>query len=244
MWGNACAPVWRDSLRQAADSRICAQYGIHYSRFRFEEWMSFVQNWRRGLREGIAGDSRLRRLSGNRRFFALDSAVAFRIEDGDLYLDLDGHVRSASFDVDGNAVVKGSAKFDTLRIFARGNVELGGNVSVAYLEVVSDASVEARSEFRFSGGLYGRDGLRIADRSHGIFPCVAVSLGSGDSRAELAGHALFEGVVAAPGGTVEIREPKNLSGAAYPGAVTDSARALLPVAFDGERAVFERRFLP
>lgn len=241
-WGSACASVVADSLREPP--RVCALYGTRYSRFRFEEWMSFVQNLRRGLRDGIAGDPRLRHLSGNRRFFTLDSSAAFRIENGDLYLDMEGYVRSASFDVDGNVVMKGSARFDTLRIFAHGNVELGGRVSAAYLEVVSDAFVEARSEFRFSGGLYGRDGLRIADRAHGIFPCVAVSLGSGDSRAELAGHARFEGVIAAPGGTVEIRESRNFAGATYPGEVTDSSLALLPVAFEGERAVFERRFVP
>lgn len=242
LWGRVCAPVPGDSLQEP--SKVCALYGSKFARFRFEDWMLVVQNLRRGLREGIAGDLRLRHLSGNRRFFTLDSSVAFRIQDGDLYLDLDGRVRSASFDVDGNVAVKGGATFDTLRIFARGNVELGGRVSVAYLELVSDAFVEVKSEFSFSGGLYGRDGLRIAGRAHGIFPCVAVSLGSGDSRAELAGHALFEGVIASPGGSVDIEDKKNLLGASYPGPVTDSSFALLPVVFDGDRMVFRRRFEP
>lgn len=242
LWGKACAPVLGDSLRKP--SKICALYGSKFARFRFEDWMLFVQNWRRELREGIAGDARLRHQSGNRRFFTLDSTAAFRIEDGDLYLDLEGRVRSASFDVDGNVVVKGGATFDTLRIFSRGKVELGGRVSVVHLELVSDAFVEVKSEFSFSGGLYGREGLRIAGRTHGIFPCVAVSLGSGDSRAELAGHALFEGVIAAPGGSVDVEEPKNLLGASFPGTVSDSSFALLPAVFDSDRRVFLRRFEP
>ena len=179
-------------------------------------------------------------MSGNRRIFQLDSAIALHVSDGDLLLDFDTRVPSAAFLVDGSVSVKGRASFDTLRIYAEGEVALGGDVSVAHLEVYSGASLEVRSSFAFSGLLYARDIVTIRDRARAGFPSVAVSLGSGSGRVALMNHAAFSGVLAAPGGTVEIDVPDSLSGAAYPGAVRDSAYALLPAFFDGESVVFRR----
>jgi hypothetical protein len=97
-----------------------------------------------------------------------------------------------------------------------------------------------RSSFAFSGLLYARDIVTIRDRARAGFPSVAVSLGSGGGRVALLNHAAFSGVLAAPGGTVELDDPDSLSGAAYPGAVRDSSHALLPAFFDGGSVVFRR----
>lgn len=227
-WGRICA------------SGLCASYGTRYSRLRFDDWYTAMTQYRASLRESIAMAKGFRVVSGNRRIFRLDSSVALHISDGDLKLDFDTHVPSAAFLVDGSVSVKGRARFDTLRVYSEGDVNFGGEVSVAHLEVYSGASLEVRSSFRFSGLLYARSGVTIRDRVRADFPSVAVAIGSGDCSVTLAGHAAFAGVLAAPGGNVELDTPDSLAGAAFPGTVRDSAQALLPVFFDGESVVFRR----
>ena len=246
-WGRICAPLLvgghsipANNAHIAHAASLCAYYGTRYSRLRFDDWYTAMTQYRAALRESITTARGFRVLSGNRRIFRLDSAIALHVSDGGLTLDFDTHVPSAAFLVDGSVSVKGQAHFDTLRIYAEGEVSLGGGVSVEHLEVYSGASLEVRSSFRFSGLLYARDIVTIRDRARAGFPSVAVSLGSGGGRVALMNHAAFSGVLAAPGGMVEIDVPDSLSGAAFPGAVRDSAHALLPAFFDGESVVFRR----
>ena len=252
LWGRMCAP-----LETAGDvpaggkgigkvhaggngKRVCAEYGTRYTRRRFEEWFAALAAYRTDLRERILSTPRLRAVSGNRRFFRLDSSVALHVSDGDLTLDFDTHVPSAAFLVDGSVNVKGRARFDTLRIFADGDIRLGGEVSATRLEVYSGGSIEVFSRFRFSGMLAARREILLRDRVRAGFPSVAVAIGSGDCSVTLAGHAAFAGVLAAPGGNVVLDTPDSLAGAAFPGTVRDSALALLPAFFDGESVVFRR----
>ena len=249
-WGRICAPLQagghsspENKQLPANTSRaahLCAYYGSRYSRLRFDDWYAAMAQYRATLRESITMAKGFRVVSGNRRIFQLDSAIALHVSDGDLLLDFDTRVPSAAFLVDGSVSVKGRARFDTLRIYAEGEVTLGGGVSVEHLEVYSGASLEVRSSFAFSGLLYARDIVTIRDRARAGFPSLAVSLGSGSGRVALMNHAAFSGVLAAPGGTVELDVPDSLSGAAFPGTVRDSAHALLPAFFDGEKVVFRR----
>jgi hypothetical protein len=247
-WGCICAPLpagghaLPENIQDPANTApsLCAYYGSRYSRLRFDDWYAAMAQYRATLRESITTAKGFRVVSGNRRIFRLDSAIALHVSDGGLTLDFDTHVPSAAFLVDGSVSVKGQAHFDTLRIYAEGEVSLGGGVSVEHLEVYSGASLEVRSSFRFSGLLYARDIVTIRDRARAGFPSVAVSLGSGSGRVALMNHAAFSGVLAAPGGMVEIDVPDSLSGAAFPGAMRDSAHALLPAFFDGGSVVFRR----
>ena len=199
-----------------------------------------MTQYRAALRESITMARGFRVMSGNRRIFRLDSAIALHVADGNLTLDFDTRVPSAAFLVDGSVNVKGRARFDTLRIYSKGDVTLGGEVTVAHLEVYSGASLEVHSSFRFSGLLYARDVVTIRDRVRADFPSVAVSLGSGSGRIAFLNRASFAGVLAAPGGAVELDVPDSLAGAAFPGTVRDSSQALLPAFFDGEKVVFRR----
>lgn len=252
VWGRVCAPLEVAGDVPAGDGgngkvhargngkRICAEYGTRYTRRRFEEWFTVLSAYRSDLRERIGGSPRFREVSGNRRFFRLDSSVALHVSDGDLTLDFDTHVPSAAFIVDGSVNVKGRARFDTLRIFTDGDIRLGGEVSATRLEVYSGGSIEANSRVQFSGMLYARKDVTIGDHVRAKFPSVAVAVGSGDCNVTLAGHAAFAGVLAAPGGNVALDTPDSLAGAAFPGTVRDSAQALLPAFFDGESVVFRR----
>lgn len=249
-WGRVCAPLQAGahsipaniSLPLSANSSrsLCASYGTRYSRLRFDDWYTAMTQYRAALRESITMARGFRVMSGNRRIFRLDTAIALHVADGDLTLDFDTRVPSAAFLVDGSVNVKGRARFDTLRIYSEGDVTLGGEVTVAHLEVYSGASLEVHSSFRFSGLLYARDVVTIRDRVRADFPSVAVSLGSGSGRIAFLNRASFAGVLAAPGGTVELDVPDSLAGAAFPGTVRDSAQALLPAFFDGEKVVFRR----
>lgn len=249
-WGRVCAPLQAGahsipaniSLPLSANSSrsLCASYGTRYSRLRFDDWYTAMTQYRAALRESITTAKGFHVMSGNRRIFRLDSAIALHVADGDLTLDFDTRVPSAAFLVDGSVNVKGRARFDTLRIYSEGDVTLGGEVTVAHLEVYSGASLEVHSSFRFSGLLYARDVVTIRDRVRADFPSVAVSLGSGSGRIAFLNRASFAGVLAAPGGTVELDVPDSLAGAAFPGTVRDSAQALLPAFFDGEKVVFRR----
>ena len=257
-WGRVCAPLQAGahsipanishsipaniSLPLSANSSrsLCASYGTRYSRLRFDDWYTAMTQYRAALRESITTARGFRVMSGNRRIFRLDTAIALHVSDGDLSLDFDTRVPSAAFLVDGSVNEKGRARFDTLRIYSEGDVTLGGEVSVAHLEVYSGASLEVHSSFRFSGLLYARDVVTIRDRVRADFPSVAVSLGSGSGRIAFLNRASFAGVLAAPGGTVELDVPDSLAGATLPGTVRDSAQALLPAFFDGEKVVFRR----
>jgi len=245
LWGHACASLSPDGdARAVPGAHLCASYGRPYARMRFDDWFSGMNAYRSALRDRIVAARGFRVASGNRRIFSLDSSVALHVSDGDLTLDLDSRVTSGSFLVDGTVSLKGRTHFDTLRIFAQGEVTLGGDASVSHLEVYSGASVEARSSFRFAGLLYARDEVRLGGHVRAHFPSVAVAMGSGNSRATLVGHASFEGVLASPGGLVEVDVRDSLAGAAFPGEVRDSSLAILPVFFEGSPAVFERRAVP
>ena len=252
-WERVCAPLQAGAhsipanishpLPANSSRSLCANYGTRYSRLRFDDWYTAMTQYRAALRESITTARGFRVMSGNRRIFRLDSAIALHVSDGDLTLDFDTRVPSAAFLVDGSVNVKGRARFDTLRIYSEGEVTLGGEVSVAHLEVYSGASLEVISFFRFSGLLYARDVVTIRDRVRADFPSVAVSLGMGSGRIAFLNRASFAGVLAAPGGTVELDVPDSLAGAAFPGTVRDSAQALLPAFFDGEKVVFRRSAL-
>ena len=252
LWGRMCAP-----LETAGDvpaggkeigkvhaggngKRVCAEYGTRYTRRRFEEWFAALAAYRTDLRERILSTPRLRAVSGNRRFFALDSSVALHVSGGDLLLDMDSRVPAGAFVVEGSVNVKGRARFDTLRIFADGDVRLCGDAVAARLKVYSGGSIEVCSRFRFSGMLAARREILLRDHVRAEFPSVAVAIGSGDCSVTLAGHAAFAGVLAAPGGKVVLDTPDSLAGAAFPGTVRDSSQALLPAFFDGQSVVFRR----
>lgn len=94
--------------------------------------------------------------SGNRRVGGRLSMASLWVQDGDLTLNLDGKVLSCRFLVDGSAEVRGSAVFDTLRIYSRGPLYLRGNLKVRWLEAFSENGVEISQGIDFSGVIVAR----------------------------------------------------------------------------------------
>ena len=89
--------------------------------------------------------------TGNRRVFGQIPSMALRVMDGDLSLDLEGRVSSGRFMVDGAMEVRGSAVFDTLRVYARGPLVFRGQTKVHWLEAFSEDRVEISKGMEFSG---------------------------------------------------------------------------------------------
>ena len=98
--------------------------------------------------------------SGNRRVFGRDAgripSKALQVLDGDLTLDLEGEISSGRFVADGSIEIRGSADFDTLRVYARGPVYLResllrGAVKIKWLEAFSEDRIEISRGVEFSG---------------------------------------------------------------------------------------------
>jgi hypothetical protein len=184
----------------------------------------------------------LKNLSGNRRFFRLDSsdalqgAFAFNVSGGDLTLNLGANESFHSFmaNVDGDVKIRGTVHFDTLRIYAMGTVTLQGNVTADFVEIFGFAGVAVTGKVSFAGVLLSKQSIEISDRVKVNFPSVAVAVGYRGNRLALYGKSVFEGLAIAPSGTFERDSSTTL---------LDSTKALLPFCMDSRHVVFERRRL-
>ena len=98
--------------------------------------------------------------SGNRRVVGREAGriplKALQVLDGDFTLEVEGEIPSGRFIADGSIDIRGSADFDTLRVYARGPVYLRGSllrgsVKIKWLEAFSEDRIEISSGVEFSG---------------------------------------------------------------------------------------------
>lgn len=121
--------------------------------------------------------------SGNRRItsreifgrnaFGRDFPPALWVQEGDLSLDLDGGATGAEplsgrFMADGSIEVRGSADFDTLRLYARGPIYLRGSrlrgaAKIRWLEAFSEDRIEIARGVEFTGVVIARHEVVHAD---------------------------------------------------------------------------------
>jgi cytoskeletal protein CcmA (bactofilin family) len=201
----------------------------------------------------------LKNLSGNRRFFKLDSSdglsaertMAINVSAGDLTLDLGESrafdcalggisessrksIRSFMANVEGDVKIRGNVHFDTLRIYATGSVSVQGNVAADFAEIFGLAEVTVSGNVSLVGMLLSKQNIEISDRAQMKFPSVALAVGYRENRLSLLEKSVFEGLVIAPSGTVERDSSAKL---------LDSTQALLPFCMDTRNVVFSRRRL-
>lgn len=238
--------------------------GNSYGHFATSEWTRCGVLLERNLQERILQADRLRKLSGNRRFFQLDSSIAGRgassalhVSAGDLTLDLggadafsssfgdvseglsgtiSGHPTVGSFMayVEGDVKIRGNVHFDTLRIYATGTVKLQGNVSAAFAEIFGFVGVEVTGNVSLAGVLLSKQSVEISERAQLQFPSVAIAVGYRGNRFALREKSVFEGLAIAPSGIFE-RDSSTV--------LLDSSKALLPFCMDSRKVVFKRRRL-
>lgn len=217
--------------------------GSEYGRFSTSEWARCAVVLEQNLHERILHSDGLKNLSGNRRFFKLDSSdglstertMAINVSAGDLTLDLgDFLVRSFMANVEGDVKIRGNVHFDTLRIYATGSVSVQGNVAADFAEIFGLASVTVSGNVSLAGSLLSKQNIEISDRAQMKFPSVALAVGYRENRLSLLEKSVFEGLAIAPSGTVERDSSSKL---------LDSTQALLPFCMDTRNVVFSRRRL-
>ena len=151
-------------------------------------------------------------MSGNRRFFKLDSSdglsaertMAINVSAGDLTLDLgDFSVRSFMANVEGDVKIRGNVHFDTLRIYATGSVSVQGNVAADFAEIFGLSSVTVSGNVSLAGSLLSKQNIEISDRAQMKFPSVALAVGYRENRLSLLEKSVIEGLDMALSGTVE-----------------------------------------
>ena len=217
--------------------------GSEYGRFSTSEWARCAVVLEQNLHERILHSEGLKNLSGNRRFFKLDSSdglsaertMAINVSAGDLTLDLgDVSIRSFMANVEGDVKIRGNVHFDTLRIYATGSVSVQGNVAADFAEIFGLASVTVSGNVSLAGSLLSKQNIEISDRAQMKFPSVALAVGYRENRLSLLEKSVFEGLAIAPSGTVERDSSAKL---------LDSTQALLPFCMDTRNVVFSRRRL-
>ena len=227
--------------------------GKDFGHFSTSEWARCAVTLQQNLRERIIQSEGLKSLSGNRRFFNLDSSlmsrsssVALSVSAGDLTLDLGGtnafggsasgrvwvHLFMAN--VEGDVKIQGHVHFDTLRIYASGTVSLKGNVTADFVEIFGLAGVTVAGETSLSGSLLSKQNVEVLDHAKMKFPSFAMAVGYRGNRLALLEKSEFEGAVLAPAGTVD-RDSSAV--------LLDSSKALLPFCMDSRLVVFGRRRL-
>ncbi|PWJ33639.1 hypothetical protein [Fibrobacter succinogenes] len=232
--------------------------GLEYGRFSTSEWARCAVVLEQNLHERILHSAGLKNLSGNRRFFKLDSSdglsaertMAINVSAGDLTLDLGESrafdsafenlrssrksIRSFMANVEGDVKIRGNVHFDTLRIYATGSVSVQGNVTADFAEIFGIASVTVSGNVSMAGALLSKQNIEISDHAQMNFPSVALAVGYRENRLALLEKSVFEGLAIAPSGTVERDSSAKL---------LDSTQALLPFCMDTRNVVFSRRRL-
>jgi cytoskeletal protein CcmA (bactofilin family) len=228
--------------------------GSEYGRFSTSEWARCAVVLEQNLHERILHSDGLKNLSGNRRFFKLDSSdglsaertMAINVSAGDLTLDLGESrafdnsqsscksIRSFMANVEGDVKIRGNVHFDTLRIYATGSVSVQGNVAADFVEIFGLASVTVSGNVSLAGMLLSKQNIEISDRAQMKFPSVALAVGYRENRLSLLEKSVFEGLAIAPSGTVERDSSAKL---------LDSTQVLLPFCMETRNLVFSRRRL-
>lgn len=225
--------------------RVCDKFqfmlGNEYGRFSTSEWARCAVVLEQNLRERILQPAGLKNLSGNRRFFKLDSSdglsvertMAINVSAGDLTLDLgDVSIRSFMANVEGNVKIRGNIHFDTLRIYATGSVSVQGNVTADFAEIFGLASVSVSGNVSIAGTLLSKQIIEVSGRVQMNFPSLALAVGYRENRLSLLEKSVFQGLAMAPSGTVERDSSAKL---------LDSMHTLLPFCMDARKVVFSRR---
>lgn len=135
--------------------------------------------------------------SGNRRISYQNAgripSKALQVLDGDLTLDLEGKIPSGRFIADGSIDVRGSAEYDTLRVYARGPIYirgslLRGSVKIRFLEAFSEDRIEISSGVEFSGVAIARHEVAFpngADKVMMHYPSFVMAAESANPAQEL-----------------------------------------------------------
>lgn len=239
-WERRCAQLPQEG--SLVVPLVCVVIGSSYGEKSFRDWQQPAERYKAELRQRLLEETADFQVSGNKRIFGALEQRALHVRDGDLLLDSEDSIPVANFYVEGNVLLRGNAVFDTLRVYASGQIQVEENVHIGFGELASEDQVEFSGKSIFRGVVVAAKHFRVADKAKARFPSFAISFGLGLQGVELLDKASFEGVVGAPAGKVNVEETQ-VQGAYFTGAATDSAMAVLPRFFEGMPIVLAREVL-
>ena len=232
-WEKICTVGVPDSSgNKGTAAEICFFAGIEPHGVSSWDWSSGMSSYKADLEKRILESVSEKSLYGNRRYFQGEESMLGSVHQGDLEMSFSDSVRSACFWVEGSVLLRGQAHFDTLRLYALGEVTIQDEVSVDYLELYSQGSLLAEGDVRFSGMVLASS-FRIRDRVQGIFPTAVVAFGQvlfgiNVPWGEVIGKAVVEGTVETPGGFLNVEDSAIIR------------RTMLPAFVEGRRKIWGR----
>ena len=174
-WEKICASAVVDSSGKASGvGELCFVAGTEPHDVSFWEWSNGISAYRADLEKRLQEMTAEKDLYGNKRYFQAEQFMSGAIHQGDLEMNFSDSVRSASFWVEGTALVRGKAHFDTLRLYSLGDVVFQGEMSVGYLELFTRGGFRAEGDVRFRGVVLASS-FRMQDRARSLFPTAIVA---------------------------------------------------------------------
>lgn len=145
--------------------RIATSVGASFRTLGRDELRHVSEQLVANLNREILGRNNLKNKSGSRRLSGVGENISLNVTAGDLTLEFDGNVESVNIKCDGDVKLRGTAKYDTLRLYVMGNVDFAGSVSVRHLEVFSGGKMELSRSISFSGVIYSSGGISFRGKS-------------------------------------------------------------------------------
>lgn len=185
-WEKICASAVVDSSGKVSGvGELCFVAGTEPQDVSFWEWSNGISAYRADLEKRLQEMTAEKDLYGNRRYFQGEQFMSGAIHQGDLEMNFSDSVRSASFWVEGTALVRGKAHFDTLRLYSLGDVVFQGEMSVGYLELFTRGGFRAEEDACFRGVVLASS-FRMQDRARSLFPTAIVAIWSESDENETA----------------------------------------------------------
>jgi len=185
-WERICASAVVDSSGKASGvGELCFVAGTEPHDVSFWEWSNGISAYRADLEKRLQEMTAEKDLYGNRRYFQGEQFMSGAIHQGDLEMNFSDSVRSASFWVEGTALIRGRAHFDTLRLYSLGDVVFQGEMSVGYLELFTRGGFRAEGDACFRGVVLASS-FRMQDRARSLFPTAIVATWSESDEDETA----------------------------------------------------------
>jgi hypothetical protein len=185
-WEKICASAVVDSSGKAPGvGELCFVAGTEPHDVSFWELSNGMSAYRADLEKRLQEMTAEKELYGNRRYFQGEQFMSGAIHQGDLEMNFSDSVRSASFWVEGTALVRGKAHFDTLRLYSLGDVVFQGEMSVGYLELFTRGGFRAEGDACFRGVVLASS-FRMQDRARSLFPTAIVATWSESDENETA----------------------------------------------------------
>lgn len=185
-WEKICASAVVDSSGKASGvGELCFVAGTEPHGVSYWDWTNGMSAYRADLEKRLQEMTAEKDLYGNRRYFQGEQFMSGAIHHGDLEMDFDGAVPSANFWVEGTALVRGKAHFDTLRLYSLDDVVFQGEISVGYLELFTRGGFRAEGDACFRGVVLASS-FRMQDRARSLFPTAIVATWSESDENETA----------------------------------------------------------